>query len=83
MTRDDCIAIMKNLPVIQAIAEGKSVYFAAFNCEGKFIGWRETDKVGLTQIRSSGYSVKPRYQCIKPGKYKPIPYEHQRARYER
>lgn len=83
MTRDDCIAVLKNLPVIQAIAEGKQVYFAAFDYKGKFIRWHATDKIGLTQIRSCGYSVKPRYQCIKPGQYKAIPYPHQQARHDK
>jgi len=80
MNREHCVAIMRHLPVIQALAEGKSVYFAQFDCEGRFLRWVATDKVNLSGIGTGLYCTKPRYQCMKPGEQPmAIPYPHQQA----
>lgn len=77
MTGEHCKAIIRNLAVVKAVAEGRDVYFAQFNCDGKFLGWRTTNKVILGSLEAGFYSVKPRYQCIRPGVNLPIPYRHQ------
>ena len=78
MTREHCVAIIRNLAIIKAIAEGREIYFAQFDCEGRFQGWKATDKVILGSLEAGLYSVKPRYQCMKPGQHPAaIPYPHQ------
>ena len=79
MNRDDAVAIMRNLPIIKAIAEGRDVYFASFNCDGEFMGWRATQKILLSNLGSGLYSVKPRYQYIGPKDRVAIPYPQQAA----
>lgn len=80
MTRDHCVAILRNLKVIQAVAEGRDVYFAAFDSDGRFIEWRATNKIILGSLEAGFYSVKPRYQCMRPAKAPvAIPYPDQRA----
>ena len=81
MTPEHCAAIMEHLPVIKACAEGKEVYFAAFDWRGKFIRWHSTRKINLGSLCAGFYSVKPRYQCIKPNTLKPIPYPAQKPRF--
>ena len=80
MTPEHCAAIMEHLPVVQACAEGKDVYFAAFDWQGKFIRWHATKKINLSSLCAGFYSVKPRYQCIRPGKPLAIPYPQQGPR---
>lgn len=79
MNRDHCVAIIKSLPVVQAIAEGRNVYFAQFDWRGKFIKWQATDRIILGSLAAGLYSVKPRYQCFKPAGFKGVPYPEQQA----
>lgn len=79
MTPEHCAAIMEFLPVVKAVAEGKPVYFAAFDCTGKFMGWRKSKTVNLGSLCAGYYMVKPRYQCLRPGDQPTeIPYPQQR-----
>ena len=80
MTPEQCAAIVDHLPVIKACAEGKLVYFACFRHDGKFLGYRSTDRINLGALAAGFYTTKPRYQCMRPGeKPEPIAYPAQRA----
>ena len=79
MTAEDCASIMEHLPIIQALAEGNEIYFASFDWQGKFLGWKATKRVLLSPLKAGFYSVKPRYSCLKPGKPTPIAYPGQAA----
>lgn len=78
MTPEHCKAIIDNLPIVKAVAKGRTVYFAAFRYDGKFIEWRPTTKLLLAPLGAGYYSLKPRYSCMRPGKPPTaIPYPHQ------
>lgn len=80
MNSAQCKVLMENLPLVQALAEGRDLYFAAFDCNGRFIEWRRTSKILLGPLAEGHYVLKPRYQCIKGSKPKAIPYPHQAER---
>lgn len=83
MTPEQCAAIMDHLPVVKACAEGRPVYFAQFNCDGKFIRWLKSKNVNLGSLCAGFYVIKPRYQCIRPGQQPveiPWPEQHKKLK---
>ena len=64
MTPEQCASIMEHLPVVKACGEGKPVYFASFDCDGKFIAWRSTNKVSLNSLCAGFYSMEEAEHAI-------------------